>query len=794
MADLYLGAAVENGEHAAPFNLSAENLTTHGIVVGMTGSGKTGLCLVLLEELVRNGVPIIAIDPKGDLGNLALLFPTLSEAEFAPWVEGEPAADVAATWKKGLERWGLGAAQVAALRDQLDLTLFTPGSDAGVGVDVLGAFRRPSEAQDDEARRAVVAGTVSGLLGLTGREADPVRDPAHIVLSRILDDAWAGGEDPDLETLILRLVDPPFQKVGVFPLDRFFPPKERMDLAMALNAVLASPTFEPWTRGRPLDIATMLAPPAQAQGKTRVSVFSLAHLTELQRQFFLSLLLGRIQAWSRSQPGTSSLRALVFFDEVAGWLPPHPANPPTKEPLLTMMKQARAVGLGVVLATQNPIDIDYKGISNAGLWAVGRLQTPQDRDRLLKGLGRPDLDDMVGGLGKRRFLIHQARATQPTVIESRFAMCYLRGPFTRVEIERVRVEGGPPAPAAPAAAPPPISRAAAAAPAPVVSAPIAAARPVDDGLVGAPPGEPGGQWFLDPGVVFSARLADNFAAHAEPRRPDGKMVWRPALLAELDLRFDEDRAGFVLDHHEWRVWFPLGDSGPGEPVRLELGDGDLSSDAPDGGRFAPPPVWMDEPSELKSLQARVFDDVLRSETRGMFVHKALKLYGRGDESRTDFAARVQAAVDERVDAAVAKLKDRVDRDAQRLDDQIARLDQKIVDQHGAIQSRKAAEVVNIGETVFAWFSGRTRSVSTAVSKRQSTMDAQRKLSAAEAEVAALRDKAFEMESKLEAEVAQIRADESKLLEQIDEQAVGLERADVRLVRFGVLWIPVSRRL
>jgi hypothetical protein len=363
---MFLGRTDDGDYHLEP-----KRLRTHGIIVGMTGSGKTGMALVALEELVRAGVPVIAIDPKGDLGNLALLF---TEADdFGRWADGEDGAALAERWRGGLQRWGLGSDDVAALRDKLDLTLFTPGSESGVPVDVLASLSRPSDAvlADDEARRALVSDTISGLLGLVGKRANPVRDPAHIVLSTILDNAWTAGADLDLEQLVMQLVDPPFEKVGVFPLDTFFPPDDRMALAMQLNGVLASPSFASWTRGAPLDLDAMLA----RGDKTKVSIFSIAHLSDDERQFFLALLLGRLLAWTRGQPGTESLRAVLFFDEVAGWLPPHPKDPPSKRPLLLLMKQARAMGLGVLLATQNPVDMDYKAVSNAGLWCIGRLRT-----------------------------------------------------------------------------------------------------------------------------------------------------------------------------------------------------------------------------------------------------------------------------------------------------------------------------------------------------------------------------------------------------------------------------------
>ena len=780
---LFLGRVVDGDQDV---RLPADRLRTHGVVVGMTGSGKTGLCVVLLEELAKAGVPVIAIDPKGDLGNLGLLFGGLSADEFAPWVGAdEQPSEVAARWREGLSRWGLGAQQVSDLRERLALTIYTPGSDAGVPIDVLGAFRRPDRELDEEARLAIVTSSVSGLLQLVGHGGDPVRDPAHIVLSQIVDAAWSAGEDPDLETLILQLVDPPFEKVGVFPVDRFFPPDDRMDLAMALNGLVAAPTFAPWTRGVSLDIDAMLRP--VAGGRVPIHVFSLAHLADPQRQFVLSLLLGRLQAWSRSQPGNSDLRALLYFDEVAGYLPPHPHDPPTKRPLLTMMKQARAVGLGVVLATQNPVDIDYKALSNAGLWCIGRLQTPQDRARLLKGLGRPELNDVVQGLDKRCFLLHDTRSDEPVVLRSRHAMSYLRGPLTAVEIERL--SGGSERRATPVASAAPVAPAASAVP---VAA--AAAPPSEPGLLSAPPPTPGDSWFLDPRTVFSARLADAFTPHAEPCPADGKPVYRPALLAELQLTFDEDKAGFYLDQAERRLWFPLGDVGPGEPHNVTLEEGDLQGAAEPGARFAPLPDWADEAAELKALGKRVVEQVYRTETRGMFVHRKLKLYGKAGEERDAFEMRCRKAIADRVHGQVAKLKDRYEKQADRLDEKIRKAESKISELEGSLQARRTEEAINIGETVFSLFSGRRRSITSAVSKRRQTMRTRERLDQTGDQIQQYQEQAADLLEELQQDVTEATADGEAMLDDIEEREVRLERNDIRLARFGVLWIPVSRRI
>jgi hypothetical protein len=557
---------------------------------------------------------------------------------------------------------------------------------------------------------------------------------------------------------------------------------------MTLNGVLAAPSFRAWTEGAPLDVASMLARPAESDGRTRVSVVTLSHLGDDQRRFFLSMLMGQLHAWSRSQPGTEKLRAVLFFDEAAGYLPPHPSNPPTKAPLLTMMKQARAVGLGVVLATQNPVDLDYKALSNAGLWAIGRLQTPQDRDRLLKGLGRPELNAVVNDLGKRQFLIQDAREDEPVVIQTRWAMCYLRGPFTASEIARLpRVE----IPGAPTAPPTPVSSA------PTEATPHAAApptaSPVDDGLLPAPPPVPGDSWFLDPRVVFSERLGPVFGDAAEPARDDGKLAWVPAVYADLELRFDEDRVGFVLDHRERRVWFPI-DQGRPEPAVAAIEDGDLLARPDQPGRYAMLPTWLDEKAEITAMKKRVLDDVYRTETRGMFTHPKLKLYGKAGESREDFERRCRRRIQVRIDEGIAKLKDRFMTKADRIEDKIESKRNKLVEHEGVASSRKAEEMVNIGETVFSFFAGRKRSVTSVMSRRRQTQTARDRVERTRNEIEDLREQAVELQQELAEDAAEIRVKQEALLQDIVAKEVRLEKGDIRLRSFGVLWVPVTRRI
>ena len=435
----------------AALHLKADRLTRHAVCFGMTGSGKTGLCVTLLEELALQGVPLIIIDPKGDMANLALGFSEHTPTDFEPWVDpseaerqgisvAELAANTANRWRKGLQDWGVSRERVQQFTTKTAVNIYTPGSQAGRPVDVMSSLAPPRDALDDESLVELVAGTVSGLLGLIGVEADPVRDARHIVMSTIVEAAWRANESLSLEDLVLRIVDPPFSKVGVFPVDTFFPRNDRMELAMRLNGVVASPSFAGWKTGAPLEPSDFLT----RGDKTPVSIFYLAHLDDQQRMFFVSLLLNRLVAWSRRQPGTGALRALLYFDEVYGYLPPYPKNPATKRPMMTLMKQARAVGLGTMVVTQNPVDVDYGALSNSGTWLIGRLQTKQDRARVLDGLelsgstlDKSELDDWLEKLPSRCFLIRDLKEDAPALVHSRWAISYLRGPLTRREVERL---------------------------------------------------------------------------------------------------------------------------------------------------------------------------------------------------------------------------------------------------------------------------------------------------------------------------------------------------------------------
>lgn len=454
----YLGREYDLGAKQLKDNLllyDARDLVTHAVAVGMTGSGKTGLCIGLIEEAAIDGVPSILIDPKGDLANLMLTFPELRSEDFRPWINiedatrkglsaDEYASQQAAMWKKGLADWHQDGARIQRLRDAAEVVIYTPGSTAGVPVSILKSFAAPPPEvlEDTELFQERISSTVTSLLGLLNIQADPIQSREHILVSSILAQMWQNGQDLDLAALIASVQNPPIPKIGVLDVETFYPSKDRFGLVMALNNLLASPGFATWMDGVPLDIKQILY---TEHGKPRVAIFSIAHLSDSERMFFVSMLLNQVLGWMRTLPGTTSLRTLLYMDEIFGYFPPT-ANPPSKKPLLTLLKQARAFGVGVVLATQNPVDLDYKGLSNTGTWFIGRLQTERDKARVMEGLegaaasagsgfDRQRMNQLLAGLGSRVFLMNNTHENEPVVFSTRWCMSYLRGPLTRTQIK-----------------------------------------------------------------------------------------------------------------------------------------------------------------------------------------------------------------------------------------------------------------------------------------------------------------------------------------------------------------------
>ena len=821
MADFLLGGPIDptTGKRAedATTVVSSSDLTTHGVIVGMTGSGKTGLGIVLIEEALRAGVPTLLIDPKGDLTNLCLTFPNLAATDFEPWVnEGDAAkagqtvpefaATQATSWTDGLAGWNLGGADIGALRSRVDFTIYTPGSSAGVGLNIVGSLQAPADMSDAETVGDEIDGFVSGLLSLVGIEADPLSSREHILLSNLIMNEWSNGRSLDLPTLVGMALTPPIRKLGVFELDAFFPPKDRQAFAMRLNGLLASPSFGAWMTGPPLDIETMLHSP---DGAPRCAIVTTAHLGDEERQFVTTLVLSKLVTWMRRQSGTTDLRALLYMDEVAGYLPPT-AMPPTKKPIMTLMKQARAFGVGVVLSTQNPVDIDYKALSNAGTWMIGRLQTDRDKMRLLDGMSAASggvditaIGDTIGGLGKRQFVLRRAGKDQPEVLTTRWAMSYLRGPLARDQIatlmneRRAEPVTAPPAAGAPLPPPRPTD-ASAVAPgaAPVPPAPTTAPSPATLG------DSSGDEALLMPKVAegIPVRWVDIAApwlatVGADPR---GRRL-EAAIVARVALRFDDEKADLVHDQEYEAVLRPLHELlDVSAAVAVDYDDRDLVATPPAGMAYR----LCDAPIHTKTFWTKVqrdlTDALVRSQQLSVPANKAVGLVGRPSESAEAFALRCAAAADDRADAEIAKLKDGYETKFKRLRDQMQTAEDRADVLKEQRDGQRNEEVLStVGSVLGGIFGGRRSrggmfgSLGRAAGKRGRTSATDERLDAARNKVNSLSEQMVDLQGDLENEVATIDVRWSSAAKEIATLDVPLERSDVKVTQLVLAWLPVA---
>ncbi|MEJ7602678.1 MAG: DUF87 domain-containing protein, partial [Kofleriaceae bacterium] len=686
----YLGTTFDPATRAStgePVMYDARDLTTHAVCVGMTGSGKTGLCLAMIEEALIDGVPVIAIDPKGDLGNLMLTFPELAPADFAPWIDpiqaqrdgltvDELAAKTATKWRAGLTASGQPAERIARLRAAGEVAIYTPGGDAGIPLSVLKSFRPPPAAlvDDGEAWRDRVEGAVSGLLGLVGVAADPLRSREHVLLSTLLDQAWRDGKELELAALIQRVIKPPFSQVGAFDLETFFPAADRTALALTLNTLLASPSFAAWTTGAPLDVPDLLF---TSTGKPRAAVLSIAHLGDAERMFFVTLLLQEVITWMRTQAGTSSLRAIVFMDEVAGYLPPT-AMPPSKKPMLTLLKQARAFGIGMVLATQNPVDVDYKALANAGTWFLGRLQTERDKARVIEGLegaraaaGKPfdkaAMEATLAGLTSRVFVMNNVHDDHPVVFESRFVMSYLAGPLTRTQIKTLMA---PARGAAPVAAP--------------------ASRPPSATAVGQRTVAPGGiDELFAPGASLGPALLGVVKVHYAQAK-HAIDVWRDLTVVA---RLDPDTAGDFWEH-----------AVVVDPARL----GTTTAAPDEGAQFASLPATLDARTVGKlddGLAAWVYRDAPLT----LWAVPALDLVSRPGETEAAFRGRLAIRLRETRDDAVDKLKAKYQPKLDAVAGKQRTAEQRVQREQAQATSATTGSAISIGASVLGALFGGKRS-------------------------------------------------------------------------------------
>lgn len=786
----YLGRDYDLATRKPTDNLllyDAKDLTTHAVCVGMTGSGKTGLCLALLEEAGIDNIPAIIIDPKGDLSNLLLTFPQLRPEDFQPWVDPEDAkrkgqtteqlaAATAEQWKKGLADWGQDAARIQRFRDAVDIAIYTPGSSAGLPLTVLRSFNAPptSTRNDSEAMRGAVSAAASGLLGLLGIEADPLKSREHILISNILDRAWRDGKNLDMPALIRSLQSPGFDKIGVIDLESFFPAKDRFDLAMQLNNLLASPGFSAWMEGEPLDVGRLLYTP---EGKPRLAILSISHLSDAERMFFVTILLNEVLGWMRSQSGTSSLRAILYMDEVFGYFPPS-KNPPSKGPMLTLLKQARAFGLGVVLATQNPVDLDYKGLANCGTWFLGRLQTERDKLRVLDGLegasaasgasfNRAEMDQLLSGLGNRVFLMNNVHEDHPVVFQSRWALSFLRGPLTREQIAKLMEERK----------------------VTTSSSGLRAEREETSKSSGTANADR---------PVLPPDIAERFVSRRANLTPGASLIYHPALLGQAKLHFVQTADG-VDCWQDLSLLLPIDDSVPAETwAQAKTCDEavDLESQPEASAKFAALPGEISRPKRYAELSTALKDHLYRNQKLQLWKCLPLKQASKAGETQADFRVRLSQQAREQRDAAIEELRQKFAPKIAALQERIRKAQIKVEKEKSQATEKTLSAALSIGASLLGAVFSRKMTSSANITRAASSMKQasriareRQDISDANEGVDVLSQRLEELNNELKTETDKIQSDLAPDKLPLTEVVVQPKKSEINVSSVTLVWLP-----
>jgi len=803
-----------------PVLYNPDDLTTHAVVVGMTGSGKTGLCIGLLEEAALQNIPAILIDPKGDITNALLHFPDLLPSDFQPWVNpdearragqtlAQAAQAAAQSWREGLQEWQIGPERIQALKNAAHFAVYTPGSDAGIPISILASLKAPEIPWqgNQEILREKISGTVTALLGLVGMsDIDPVRSREHILLANIFEQAWSKNKDLDLGELIMQTQNPPFEKLGVMDLDTFFPEKERFSLSMLLNNILAAPAFQSWIQGEPLDIEALLWGP---DDRPRHSVFYIAHLTDSERMFFITLLYSAIETWMRSQPGATSLRALVYFDEIFGYAPPI-SNPPTKTLLLRMLKQARAFGVGQILVTQNPVDLDYKGLSNAGTWLIGKLQTEKDKERLLDGLqgasggliDRGTYDQLISRLDKRQFLLHNVHQKQPQILQTRWVMNYLAGPLTRNQIPALNRLAGVGALTQLEAGAGGADSVSESAPAldefqPI---PVAARSPrAQQTEVRMPestqtrPALPAGlaEYFLPNNLTMLE--AFKAAGRPVPAQASGQgLLYKPVLLVQADIRYFQRQ--YNLDY-EKKTSALVTDPDPRGVVRWEehetrpLDMKVLERLAAPGARFGMLQAPFTDARVIKAMESDFVDWVYRRASVTVLSNETLKLFAGPETTAGGFrkliSEEARKAMEDELDATRDKFQKKFDA----LQKKLNREQRELEDDRAEHSQRKMEELGTHFENLFGGKSYGRRRISSSLSKRRMTQKAKDDIEESEEMIEELERDIANLTAEMEDAIDEIEARWAEVARQVSEITVNPYKKDILVELFGIAWMP-----
>jgi hypothetical protein len=804
-----------------PVFYDPEDLTTHMVITGMTGSGKTGMGIILLEEAALKGIPAILIDPKGDLTNTLLHFPNMMPADFTPWVDKDAArrdgktpeeagTEASASWRKGLLDTGIDKARVMALTNKVDRAIYSPGSDAAIPVSILSSLKAPiiSWEENQELLRENISSTVAALLGLIGlKNLDPVRSREHILLSNILEFAWSQGKDLNLESLILQVQNPPFDKLGVFPVSKMYPEKDRFDLAMQLNNFLAAPAFATWLQGQPLDIGEFLYTP---EGKPRHSVFYLAHLSDAERMFFVTLLYSAIETWTRAQSGTTNLRALVYFDEIVGYLPPVQTTP-AKPIILRLFKQARAFGVGLVVATQNPIDLDYKALSNTGTWMIGRLQTEQDKRRLLDGLDsvsgtfdRAYFDKTISSLPKRVFLLHNINAKKPLVFSTRWAMNYLPGPIMRNRLDELNklvgtIEEDMDWSQTDT----------------VVGASRSTQTNVSENEIagsgrGDLPGNPTepilasrvAVHYLPMNLTLSQALRDN-PVDVPATAGNALTYYKPALLGQAKVYYASRTYGLNVERQVAIAIHSLEGRGlvQWQDYKTDPVDATQLENRPlPNSSFGDLVYPFDDEKNIESMQKDFVEWIYRSNTLKLYRSEKYKMTSEPDESQEDFTKRVSAANSSASSDAVEKIRAKFEKQKKTIETRLMKEQMELDKDQTTLNQRKMEEGGSWLSTAARTFLGGKgglvgnlkrggSSINSNLTKRRMTSTAKANVDESNQMIELYTQQLAELDQQMEAEIAALQENTEDISASIREVVVTPQKKDIVVEVFGLGWLP-----
>lgn len=777
-----------------PILYNPSDLTTHAVVTGMTGSGKTGLCIGLLEEAALKGLPAIIIDPKGDLTNLILHFPEMQSKDFEPWIDPdaarlkgktreEMAQEAAQSWSTSIDEWGLSRDSLKSLKE-FGFAVYSPGSAQGIPVNILSSFEAPSIPWEgnEESLRERIASTVTAVLGLVGmNDIDPLRSKEHILLSNIIESVWSSGKGMSLSDLITYVQKPPMERLGAFPMDKFFPAGERFELAMLLNNFLASPSFQVWQQGQPLDVESLL----YDNGKPRHSIFYLSHLSENERMFFVTLLFSSIETWMRKQRGTSGLRALVYFDEILGYLPPV-ANPPSRGVMLRMIKQARAFGVGLVLATQNPVDLDYKALSNIGTWFIGRLQTERDKMRLMDGLetltGGMDsrtISDIISSLGKRVFLMNNVNRPGPKVFHARQVLNYLAGPLSRDLLQDLNKLAG-------------------------ASFKTAKADgsddeinmrkkeiPKPDGTSSMRPAIPARvDEFFVPASISLPRAIE--ATGLDMRVPDDyNALYKPAFIVRADVRYTASKVGINEAKAVTALVEEISAMRPTwEDCVVEgLDKGSFDKQPERDALFASLPDWLSDAKLLKANVDDFSDWLYRNSVLKIWANEGLKLYGSPDETKESFLLKCSKEAEKLMDDEMDKIEDAFKKKRQSIEDKISRQEGEVEYREQRVSQQTFDALGTAGSTIIGMFFGKKRSLGSSITKTRMSSEARSMLSKEKKELEGLKDDLEDLEREFDEKQEEMSAKYREIAEAITEMPYSPKKSDIFVSFYGIAWLP-----